>query len=140
MKEKLRQQVRRQAREKAEEYLVSLSVEEQAMLLKYESPAIFKAGIPEYNWWNEALHGVARAGTATVFPVPIAMAASFNEDLVKEIGDCISTEGRAKYNGFQREKDYDIFKGLTYWSPPTSIFFVTPDGEEAMRPLEKIRF
>ena len=69
MKEKLRQQVRRQAREKAEEYLVSLSVEEQAMLLKYESPAIFKAGIPEYNWWNEALHGVARAGTATVFPV-----------------------------------------------------------------------
>lgn len=122
MKEKLRQQARRQAKEQAEAYLKDLSIEEQAMLLKYESPAIPKAGIPEYNWWNEALHGVARAGTATVFPVPIAMAASFNEDLVKEIGDCISTEGRAKYNGFQREKDYDIFKGLTYWSPNINIF------------------
>lgn len=122
MKEKLRQQARRQAREKAETYLKDLSIEEQAMLLKYESPAIPKAGIPEYNWWNEALHGVARAGTATVFPVPIAMAASFDEELVKEIGDCISTEGRAKYNGFQREKDYDIYKGLTYWSPNINIF------------------
>jgi len=122
MKEKLRQQARGQAREKAEAYLKDLSIEEQAMLLKYESPAIPKAGIPEYNWWNEALHGVARAGTATVFPVPIAMAASFDEELVKEIGDCISTEGRAKYNGFQREKDYDIYKGLTYWSPNINIF------------------
>ena len=122
MKEKLRQQARGQAREKAEAYLKNLSIEEQAMLLKYESPAIPKAGIPEYNWWNEALHGVARAGTATVFPVPIAMAASFDEELVKEIGDCISTEGRAKYNGFQREKDYDIYKGLTYWSPNINIF------------------
>ena len=122
MKEKLRQQARGQAREKAEAYLKDLSIEEQAMLLKYESPAIPKAGIPEYNWWNEALHGVARAGTATVFPVPIAMAASFDEGLVKEIGDCISTEGRAKYNRFQREKDYDIYKGLTYWSPNINIF------------------
>ena len=122
MKEKLRQQARGQAKEKAEAYLKDLSIEEQAMLLKYESPAIPKAGIPEYNWWNEALHGVARAGTATVFPVPIAMAASFDEELVKEIGDCISTEGRAKYNGFQREKDYDIYKGLTYWSPNINIF------------------
>ena len=122
MKEKLRQQARGQAREKAEAYLKDLSIEEQAMLLKYESPVIPKAGIPEYNWWNEALHGVARAGTATVFPVPIAMAASFDEELVKEIGDCISTEGRAKYNGFQREKDYDIYKGLTYWSPNINIF------------------
>ena len=122
MKEKLRQQARGQAREKAEAYLKNLSIEEQAMLLKYESPAIPKAGIPEYNWWNEALHGVARAGTATVFPVPIAMAASFDEELVKEIGDCISTVGRAKYNGFQREKDYDIYKGLTYWSPNINIF------------------
>lgn len=122
MKEKLRQQAREQAREKAETYLKDLSIEEQAMLLKYESPAIPKVGIPEYNWWNEALHGVARAGTATVFPVPIAMAASFDEELVKEIGDCISTEGRAKYNGFQREKDYDIYKGLTYWSPNINIF------------------
>ena len=122
MKGKFRQQARVQAREKAEAYLKDLSIEEQAMLLKYESPAIPKAGIPEYNWWNEALHGVARAGTATVFPVPIAMAASFDEELIKEIGDCISTEGRAKYNGFQREKDYDIYKGLTYWSPNINIF------------------
>ncbi len=113
---------RREAAEKAEGLLDQMSVEEQALLLKYESPAIPRLGIGEYNWWNEALHGVARAGTATVFPVPIAMAASFDRELVKAIGDCISTEGRAKYNEFVKEKDFGIFKGLTYWCPNINLF------------------
>ena len=120
MKEKLRQQARGQAREKAEAYLKDRASEEQAMLLKYESPAIPKAGIPEYNWWNEALHGVARAGTATVFPVPIAMAASFDEEL--------DSSGR---------RTMTFIKALPI-GLPISIFFVIPDGEEVMRPLEKI--
>lgn len=137
MKEKLRQQARGQAREKAEAYLKDLSIEEQAMLLKYESPAIPKAGIPEYNWWNEALHGVARAGTATVFPVPIAMAASFDEELVKEIGDCISTEGEQNITDSSGRRTMTFIKALPI-GLPISIFFVIPDGEEVMRPLEKI--
>ncbi len=120
--ERLRHHARRRAEKKAEELLAQMSVEEQAQLLRYESPEIPRFGIPEYNWWNEALHGVARAGTATVFPVPIAMAATFDSGLVKEIGDCIAKEGRAKYNAFAQEKDYGIFKGLTYWSPNINLF------------------
>ena len=107
---------------RAKELVSKMTLEEKVQQTLYQAPAIERLGIKAYNWWNEALHGVARAGTATVFPVPIAMAASFDEELVKEIGDCISTEGRAKYNGFQREKDYDIYKGLTYWSPNINIF------------------
>ena len=113
---------RQDAVRRATELVEQMSVEELASQLRFDADEIPHLDIPEYNWWNEALHGVARAGTATVFPVPIAMAASFDEELVKEIGDCISTEGRAKYNGFQREKDYDIYKGLTYWSPNINIF------------------
>lgn len=120
--ENLRREARRKARAQAESYLKELTAEEQASLLKYESPEIKRLGIPEYNWWNEALHGVARAGTATVFPVPIAMAATFDKELVEKVGDCISTEGRAKFNAFREEGDFDIFKGLTYWSPNINLF------------------
>ncbi len=98
-----------------------LSIEEQAMLLKYESPAIPKAGIRSITGGMKLFMG-GESRNSYCIPVPIAMAASFDEELVKEIGDCISTEGRAKYNGFQREKDYDIYKGLTYWSPNINIF------------------
>ena len=75
-----------------------LTLEEKISLLGYNSKGVSRLGIPAYNWWNEALHGVARAGMATVFPQAIAMAATFNDSLVKEIGDAISTEARAKYN------------------------------------------
>lgn len=79
-------------------------------------------GIAEYNWWNEALHGVVRSGTATVFPQAIGLGATFDTQLLQEVGDAISLEARAKYNEFVREGDRDIYKGLTYWSPNVNIF------------------
>lgn len=81
-----------------------------------------RLGIPSYNWWNEALHGVARAGTATVFPQAIGMAATFDEELLKQVGDVIATEARAKYNAQQKAGDHDIYKGLTFWAPNVNLF------------------
>ena len=75
-----------------------------------------------YNYWNEALHGVARAGTATVFPQAIGLAATFDEDFMEEIAEAVSDEGRAKFNVQQKYGDYDIYKGLTFWSPNVNIF------------------
>jgi beta-glucosidase len=88
----------------------------------HQAPAIPRLGILAYNWWNEALHGVARAGTATMFPQAIGMAATFDEELLFKIADVISTEGRAKFHEFQRKGDHDIYKGLTFWSPNINIF------------------
>ena len=86
-------------REKRIKELISqMTLEEKVSQLVYTSPAVERLGIPEYNWWNECLHGVARAGVATVFPQAIAMAAIFDDDLVKEIAQAISDEARAKYN------------------------------------------
>lgn len=90
--------------------------------LKYDSPAIDRLGIPAYNWWNEGLHGVARAGTATVFPQAIGIAAAFDEELTEKIGESVSIEARAKYNYAQSHGDRDIYKGLTLWSPNINIF------------------
>lgn len=118
----VRDAARQRAQKKADEYLAQMSVEEQSLLVRYDSPKIDRLNIPEYNWWNEALHGVARAGTATVFPVPIALAASFDKDMLKQIGEVISLEGRAKYNCYIKQQDNDIFKGLTYWSPNINLF------------------
>ena len=84
--------------------------------------AVDRLNIKAYNWWNEALHGVARAGVATVFPQAVTLAGSFDEDLVEEVADAISTEGRAKYNNQQKYNDTDIYKGLTFWSPNVNIF------------------
>ena len=78
--------------------------------------------MPAYNWWNEALHGVARAGMATMYPQAIGMAATFDPKLVEELGDVSATEGRAKYNAASRHGDRDIYKGLTFWSPNINIF------------------
>lgn len=108
--------------ERAEDLVSRMTLEEKAGQLRYNAPAIKRLGIPEYNWWNEALHGVARAGTATVFPQAIGLAAMFDENEMAEIGDVISTEGRAKYNAFSAENDRDIYKGLTFWSPNVNIF------------------
>ncbi|MBR3596232.1 MAG: glycoside hydrolase family 3 C-terminal domain-containing protein [Clostridia bacterium] len=110
------------AKKRAKELVAKMTVEERMTQLLYNSPAIERLGIKEYNWWNEAAHGVARAGTATVFPHAIAMAATFNPETVNKIGDVISTEGRAKYNKSIEFGDYDIFKGLTYWTPNINIF------------------
>ncbi len=110
------------ARQKAKELVAKMTVEEKLSQLVYNSPAIERLGIDEYNWWNEGSHGVARAGTATVFPHAIAMGATFDPDLVSEVADAISTEGRAKYNKHVKYGDHDIFKGLTFWAPNINIF------------------
>ena len=77
---------------------------------RYQSPAIPRLNIPAYNWWNEALHGVARAGTATMFPQAIGLAAMFDEKELKEVAEIISTEGRAKYKAYSDEGDRGIYK------------------------------
>ncbi len=111
-----------QARALAESLVGQMTLEEKASQLRFDAPAIERLGIPEYNWWNEALHGVARAGTATVFPQAIGLAAVFDEDFHRKIGDTVSTEGRAKYNAQSAHGDRDIYKGLTFWSPNINIF------------------
>ena len=110
------------ARKRAENLVAQMTLEEKASQLKYDAPAIKRLGIPAYNWWNEGLHGVARAGQATVFPQAIGLGAAFDTELVKEIADVVATEGRAKYNAYSGEEDRDIYKGLTFWSPNVNIF------------------
>ncbi len=111
-----------EAKIKAKELVSKMTVEEKMTQLLYTSPAIERLGISAYNWWNEGAHGVARAGTATVFPHTIAMAATFDGELIEEIADVISTEGRIKYNKHVEYGDHDIFKGITYWAPNINIF------------------
>jgi len=113
---------RTEAVRKATELVGQMTLEEKASQLKYDAPAIPRLGIPAYNWWNEVLHGVARAGTATVFPQAIGLAAMFDEDMQEEIASCIAREARAKYNGQSLHGDRDIYKGLTVWSPNINIF------------------
>ena len=113
---------REQARAKAEALVARMTVSEAASQLKFDAPAIERLGVPAYNWWNEALHGVARAGVATSFPQAIGIAAGFDPELVQELGDVAATEGRAKYNAFSAHGDRDIYKGLTFWSPNVNIF------------------
>lgn len=113
---------RTQARKKAEKLVAAMTLEEKASQLRYDAPAIRRLGIPAYNWWNEALHGVARAGQATVFPQAIGMAATFDDQLVEQIGDVVGLEGRAKYHAYAACEDRDIYKGLTFWAPNVNIF------------------
>ena len=113
---------REQAKKYAEELVSRMTVEERAGQLRFDAPAIERLGIPSYNWWNEALHGVARGGTATVFPQAIGMAAMFDDAFLEKIADAISTEARAKYNVLSAEGDRDIYHGLTMWSPNINIF------------------
>lgn len=113
---------REEARKKATELVSKMTLEEKASQLRYDAPAIKRLGIPAYNWWNEALHGVARAGQATVFPQAIGLGATFDTELLGAIADTAATEGRAKYNAYSKEKDRDIYKGLTFWSPNVNIF------------------
>ena len=113
---------REEARNKAIELVSKMTIEEKAGQLRYDAPAIERLDVPAYNWWNECLHGVARAGTATVFPQAIGLAAMFDDKLLGKIADAISTEARAKYNTYSDEEDRDIYKGLTMWSPNVNIF------------------
>jgi beta-glucosidase len=100
-----------------------MTLEEKASQLGHTAAAIPRLGLPEYNWWNEGLHGVARAGTATVFPQAIGLAATFDAPLMHEVGDVISTEFRAKYYATVRpDGSADWYRGLTVWSPNINIF------------------
>ncbi len=110
------------ARQKATELVDQMTLEEQVSQLRYDAPAIERLGIPEYNWWNEGLHGSARAGTATMFPQAIGLGAAWDKKLMKEVGDVVATEARAKYNEFSKQGDRDIYKGLTIWSPNINLF------------------
>jgi len=109
--------------EKRVDDLISrMTLEEKVRQMQHTAPAIPRLGVPSYDWWSEALHGVARSGYATVFPQAIGMAATWDFNLVHREGETIATEGRAKYNQAQREGNHSIFFGLDFWSPNINIF------------------
>lgn len=108
--------------ERVDDLLNRLTLEEKASQMMHDSPAIERLGIPEYNWWNEALHGIGRSGVATVFPQAIGMGATFDEDLIARVADAISDEARGNHNtavenGYRRQ-----YSGLTFWTPNINIF------------------
>lgn len=111
-----------ETKEYAKRLVEQMTLEEKISQMRYESPAIERLHIPAYNWWNEALHGVARSGVATMFPQAIALAATFDEELIEKIGDVVSTEGRAKFEAYSGRGDRGIYKGLTFWAPNINIF------------------
>lgn len=108
--------------ERVEDLLSRLTAEEKVQQMMNHTKAIERLGIPEYDWWNEALHGVARAGKATVFPQAIAMAATFDDEALLETFTMVSDEARAKYHQYQKDGEYDRYKGLTFWTPNINIF------------------
>jgi len=108
--------------QRAEDLLKRLTLEEKVMLMQDVSRPIERLGIKPYNWWNEALHGVARAGRATVFPQPIGMAASFDNRAVFNVFSAVSDEARAKYNESSSHGSYERYQGLTVWTPTINIF------------------
>jgi beta-glucosidase len=107
---------------KINELISQMTLEEKVSQLSYLSVSIPHLGIPEYNWWNECLHGVAHAGIATVFPQAIALAATFDEGFVKQIATAISDEARAKHNEAIKQGNRGQFWGLTFWTPNINIF------------------
>ncbi len=108
--------------ERAKDLVDQMTIEEAASQMLFEAAKIERLGVQAVNWWNEALHGAARSGMATVFPQAIGLAASFDPELLERVAEVISTEGRAKYNTFQKYQDYGIYKGITFWSPNVNIF------------------
>ena len=113
---------RQKAQERAKHLVSKMTIEEKISQMRFNAPAVERLGIPAYNWWGEALHGVARAGQATSFPQAIALGAAFDPELMGQIGNVIADEARAKYNAFVAFGDRDIYKGLTLWSPNVNIF------------------
>jgi len=108
--------------ERSKDLVSRMTLEEKVSQLTNSAAAIDHLGVPEYDWWNECLHGVARAGKATVFPQAIGMAASFDRELVFRMADITSTEARAKYNDFISRGKRERYQGLTFWSPNINIF------------------
>jgi beta-glucosidase len=108
--------------ERVKDLVGRLTLAEKAGQMLHEAPGIERLGVPPYNWWNEALHGVARAGIATVFPQAIALAAMWSPRRLHEVAVVVSDEARAKHHEFARHHDYGYYKGLTFWSPNINIF------------------
>jgi beta-glucosidase len=108
--------------ERVDDLISRMTLEEKVAQMQYGAPAIDRLGLPAYNWWNECLHGVGRAGIATVFPQAIGMAASWDVDLMQRVADAIGNEGRAKHHEFVRQGIRDIYTGLTFWTPNINIF------------------
>ena len=109
-------------KERVADLVSQMTLKEKVSQMRYDAPGIERLGLPEYNWWNECLHGVARAGEATVFPQAIGMGATFNTDLMFNVGTAISDEARAKYNRFSNANKRGIYQGLTFWTPNINIF------------------
>lgn len=108
--------------ERVNDLVSRMTLQEKVLQLFNEAPAIDRLGVPAYNWWNECLHGVARAGKATVFPQAIGMAATFDQDLMFRIGTAVSDEARAKHHYFASNNARYIYMGLTFWTPNINIF------------------
>ncbi|MBW1298914.1 glycoside hydrolase family 3 protein [Aquimarina litoralis] len=110
------------ASERANDLISHMTLSEKVSQMRYDAPAIERLGVPAYNWWNECLHGVARAGKATVFPQAIGMGATWNAPLLFDVGTVISDEARAKHHRFIKENRRGIYQGLTFWTPNINIF------------------
>ncbi|MBS2099715.1 glycoside hydrolase family 3 protein [Carboxylicivirga linearis] len=107
---------------RVDDLVAKMTLDEKVSQLRYDSPAISHLNIPEYNWWNECLHGVGRSGLATVFPQAIGMAAMWDDQMMFSIADAVSDEARGKYNKFHKEGKRGIYHGLTFWTPNINIF------------------
>src|SRR5215471_6443129 len=110
------------AEKRAADLVSRMTLEEKVLQMQNGAPAITRLGIPQYDWWNEALHGVARAGRATVFPQAIGLAATWDADLMFRVATAISDEARAKHHEFLRRGKRDIYQGLTFWAPNVKLF------------------
>ncbi|MFA9195826.1 glycoside hydrolase family 3 C-terminal domain-containing protein [Flavobacterium sp. FBOR7N2.3] len=108
--------------QRVNDLIARMTVDEKISQLMDSSPAIERLGVPEYNWWNESLHGVARAGFATVFPQSISIASSWDRQLIFDVANVISDEARAKNNEYLRRGQHGMYQGLTFWSPNVNIF------------------
>lgn len=107
---------------RAKDLVSRLTLEEKSALMMNGSPAISRLGIPQFEWWSEALHGIGRNGFATVFPATIGMAASFNDTLLYDIYTAVSDEGRAKNNLARKTGKFNRYQGLSFWTPNINIF------------------
>lgn len=108
--------------ERARDLVRRMTLEEKVSQMIHPAASVERLGVPEYNWWNECLHGVARAGIATVFPQAIGLAATWDTDLMLKVATAISDEARAKHHDFLRQEVRLIYTGLTFWSPNINIF------------------
>ena len=109
-------------KERVDDLVDRMTLDEKIGQMVNEAPAVERLGIPEYNWWNECLHGVARAGLATVFPQAIGLSATWDEDLMLRVSTAISDEARAKHHNFAKKGKRFVYQGLTFWSPNINIF------------------